>query len=429
MNLLKEKVYEGLRSNFFKNILTQLLGTGIAQLIPVLATLVLSKIYSPEDFGLYASFLAYSAVLIVLVGGNYHYAIVLPKKKQDAIDILNISLIITLILSLLIFVVIIIFRNFFEDRLGLQMSIYYLPLYVFFYGLWMSLTNLSIRQLSYKNIAIAKIAQAFIYTFVSVFIGCLFYHETGLIIGKGLGLASGVFFLYLTTDISFKKISLSRLKNNALKYINYPKYGIFPALLNTISLQAMVFALQLFYTEEILGYYGFTLLVLTAPLALIGASYKDVFYQKIVSFINLNQYRKAYRLFLISALSLSFVGILMGTTLFFFGEKLFEIFFGKMWIVSGKFASILAISFAVKLVVSPLSSIFNATNQLKKAAIWQSLYFLSTLTLLTVCAYCFKMEIIKLLTIFMIHEVLLYLIYFFIQHNLIHEMLKKEELS
>ena len=86
MNGLNNKTKQVLKTPFFKNIVTQLLGTGIAQLIPVLATLLLAKLYNPADFALYTNFIAVSAVLMVMVGGNYHFAIVLPKKDNDKED-------------------------------------------------------------------------------------------------------------------------------------------------------------------------------------------------------------------------------------------------------------------------------------------------------------------------------------------------------
>lgn len=425
---IKDEVTSVLKTNFFKNIFTQLLGTGVAQVIPVIATLALSKLYTPVDFGIYANFLAISAVLIVLVGGNYQYAIVLPKKKEVANNIFIISLLITSTLSLVIGFVILIFKNYLERALGLEESIYYLPLYVFFYGSWLSLTNLSIRQLAFKNNAISKVIQALTFTVVSIFIGYFFYSSAGLIIGKLLGITLAGIFLFKMTDFSFSKINIDQLWEVALKYKDYPKFGIFPAFLNTVSLQAMVFALQLFYSKEILGFYGFTLLVLTAPLALIGASYKDVFYQKIADLINLKDYTKAYNLFIKSALLLASMAVIMALTLFFFGEQLFGIFFGDVWVESGKYASILAISFAVKLVVSPLSSVFNATNKLKIAAVWQTLYFISTIVLLTTCTYFLKLDIITLLIVYMLHEVLLYFIYFVIQYNLIRNLASKESI-
>lgn len=424
---LNKKAQEAFGTLFLKNIVTQLLGTGIAQIIPVLATLILAKLYSPSDFALYTNFIAFSAVLIVMAGGNYHFAIVLPKKNKDneANYIFVISLLITLLIALLIGGLAIIFESTLQKTFGLQDSLVYLPLYVFTYGAWLAFTNLSIRQMSFRSIAISKVIQALVYSLVGILIGYYLFRTTGLIIGKWLGILGGVTFLYFTTKFSIKGIKRSELKKIAIRYKNYPKFGIFPALLNTISLQAMVFTLQIFYSEDILGYYGFTLLVLTAPLALIGASFKDVFYQKVASLINEDQHLKAQQLFINSSKILTIIAIFMALILFLWGEALFKLFFGIKWITSGQFASILGLSFAVKLVVSPLSSIFNATDNLKIAAVWQTAYFFSTILLLIISAYVLRLEIQTLLIVYMIHEVLLYLIYFVIQHNLIHKTSKK----
>ena len=214
-------------------------------------------------------------------------------------------------------------------------------------------------------------------------------------------------------------MAFGNLKEMAKAYIDYPKYGIWPAFLNTISLQALVLILTKFYTTDDLGYFGLTLMVLSAPLGLIGASYKDVFYQKIAALMNEKRYREALAFFRKSAVALLAMGLPICLLLYFFGEPLFGFVFGEKWERSGEFASILAFSFVVKLVVSPLSSIFNATNTLRTASKWQVLYFISTFVTMIYCASILKLPVEQLLLVYVIHEIILYGIYFIMQHSTI----------
>jgi len=215
----------------------------------------------------------------------------------------------------------------------------------------------------------------------------------------------------------------------AKTYIDYPKYGIWPSFLNTISLQAMVLILTQFYTTKDLGYFGLTFTALSAPLALIGTSYKDVFYQKIAALMNENRFKEALSFFKKSALALLVMGIPICLVLFFFGEPLFGFVFGKKWSRSGMFASILAFSFVAKLVVSPLSAIFNATNTLRIASKWQVLYFISTFVTLGYCAVILKLPVEQLLVVYVIHEIILYGIYFVVQHRTIKTYKKDQRIN
>jgi len=237
----------------------------------------------------------------------------------------------------------------------------------------------------------------------------------GLVIAKIFGLVVSWLFLSKKSKTSFKLIPFHELKEVAKTYSDYPKFGIWPSFLNTISLQALVLILTRFYTTDDLGYYGLTYMVLSAPLALIGASYKDVFYQKIASMMNAKRYAEATIFFKKSALALFIMGIPICLILYLFGESLFGFVFGNKWSRSGEFAAVLAFSFVVKLVVSPLSSIFNATNTLRTASKWQVLYFLSTFFTLVYCSKVLKLSIEQLLVVYVIHEIILYGIYFIIQ--------------
>ena len=122
-----------------------------------------------------------------------------------------------------------------------------------------------------------------------------------------------------------------------------------------------------------------------------------------------------------SAIALLAMGLPICIILYFFGEPLFSLIFGSKWGRSGEFAAILAFSFMIKLVVSPLSSIFNATNTLRIASRWQVLYFISTFVTLLYCAYILQLEVMVLLTVYVIHEIVLYGIYFWWQHRTIRQ--------
>ncbi len=398
------------------------MGTGLAQALPFLATPLLTRMFSEEDFALYTSFFATASIFAVGVGGKYHLAIVLPKEEVKAKKILALSIYITIAYSFLLAVLLPLFHSFFPDNL--KTVLYYVPFYVLFFGLWSSYINVSIRHKTFTYNAYAKVLQAIGYIISAVGIGLSQIVGYGLIIAKIMGTVVSWLFLSKKLTIRFKLFSLRSLVPVAKEYIDYPKFGIWPSFLNTISLQALVLVLTRFYSTDDLGYFGLTFMVLSAPLGLIGASYKDVFYQKIAALMNEKQYIQAIGLFKKSALALFIMALPICGILYFFGEPIFAFVFGEKWVRSGEFASILAFSFLVKLVVSPLSSIFNATNTLRIASRWQVLYFITTFATLLYGAHIAKLEIISLLFFYVINEIILYGIYFWWQHRTIAKFVK-----
>jgi len=405
-------------SEFLKNVSSQMLGTALSQILPFLATPLLTRLYTEEDFALYTSFFAIASIFGVAAGAKYHLAIVLPKHEEDANKIFTLSIYITLAYTILIAVFLPFFKEFFPENL--QSVLFYVAPYVLFFGVWSAYINLSIREKTFASNAKAKVIQAIGYIAVAIGIGISTMLSFGLVLAKISGIVFSWLFLSKQSKTSFKFMPINELKDLAKTYIDYPKYGIWPAFLNTITLQALVLILTRYYTIDDLGFYGLTFMVLSAPLALIGASYKDVFYQKIASMMNAKRYVEANAFFKKSALALFIMGIPICLVLYFFGESLFGFVFGDKWSRSGQFASILAFSMVMKLVVSPLSSIFNATNTLRIASKWQVVYFLSTFAVLVYCAKFLKLPIETLLMVYVVHEILLYTIYFVIQYRTIN---------
>ena len=84
-----------------RNILVLASGTTLAQSIPIAVSPILTRIFSPEDFGILAVYIAIVTILSVVVTGRYEQAIMLPKSQRDAVHIVILSMFIALIFSLI----------------------------------------------------------------------------------------------------------------------------------------------------------------------------------------------------------------------------------------------------------------------------------------------------------------------------------------
>lgn len=405
------------KSEYFKNIFVQIFGTGVAQLIPFLITPLLSRIFTKEDFAVYTSFIAFVAVFSVACGGRYQYAIVLPKKNEDAEEIFFISIFLNLFYALILQVIVSLLYIFSIDIFNLQDSILLVPLYILCQGLWLSATNLAIRQKKFKRNALAKIVQTSSNATSTLFFGFAGLLN-GLIFGRLVGVILSVFYqMRKLSARPYSQIRISELKATALKYISFPKHTIYPSLLNAFSTQAPVFFIGEVFAEEILGYYGFTLLVIAGPLSIVSISFRDVFYQKISEAFYLGKIKSVYRIYKINLLILALIGTPVVLIFFFFGEPIFCLIFGAEWKDSGVYSSILTIGFVVKFVVSPLSVIFNVTDKLKTLKFWQITYFFTSISTLLVISSYFDFSILNFLKIYVFHEILLYLFYLFLQRR------------
>lgn len=83
------------QSEFSRNVLTLMTGTSIAQAIPLAISPILTRIYTPEDFGIFALYMSVASMIAVTATGRYELAIMLPKKDDDAMNIVALSIVIS----------------------------------------------------------------------------------------------------------------------------------------------------------------------------------------------------------------------------------------------------------------------------------------------------------------------------------------------
>ena len=99
------------KTAFGKNVLTVMTGTGLAQIFPVLISPILTRIYTPEDFGFLAIYLVGLSLLTIVATGKYENAIYLPKTHKAVSRILDLSLNLSIIISVLLMSLIVIFGH------------------------------------------------------------------------------------------------------------------------------------------------------------------------------------------------------------------------------------------------------------------------------------------------------------------------------
>ena len=162
------------KSEFSQNVFTVITGTTVAQGIPILISPLLTRIYTPEDFGLFALFLSITAIFGSVSAGKYELAIMLPKKQDEALNIFVIGFVVTFVISISLFILIFLFNDYFSNILGntkINQWLYFVPLAVFFIGIWNLLNYFNNRVKNYKNIKNANILKSLTLAFLQLSIG------------------------------------------------------------------------------------------------------------------------------------------------------------------------------------------------------------------------------------------------------------------
>ena len=115
--MFKLKNNPHLKSDFLKNVFTLLSGATVAQIITLISIPILTRIYTPEDFGYIAIYLSIANIVAAFSTGRYELAIMLPKKRIEALAIFKGSFKIAVIVPLTSLVAII-FLKIFDHKIN-----------------------------------------------------------------------------------------------------------------------------------------------------------------------------------------------------------------------------------------------------------------------------------------------------------------------
>lgn len=393
---------------FLRNTITLFSGTFIAQALPVLLSPVITRLYSPADFGNLTLFVSIIAVVGSVAAAKYEMAIVLPAKQKDAQLLAWASIILVSVTFLASTIVVSLFSTSLLDYVG--QGLHLLPLSIAFVGFTNILTYWHGRNKDYLLLSKKKVAQSVGNGIAQVSLSHLSKYLNGLIIAY---IAGQVLFVGASGKKSLLQLWQSRrfITGDAMREMlrKYRKFLFFytpSALLDNASLQAPVFMLSTFYSVATTGLFGLTYRIVNIPLSLISSAIGQVYYQKIAEMRNEGQDLRPY--VIATAKKLFFLSLPPTLILLFVGEFLFSIVFGKEWAASGYYAQILAIPFAIRFTASPLSSVLVVNDKLNVLALWQGVYFITTVGILYIGTHY---PVTTFIYLYGINEVILYLVY------------------
>lgn len=364
------------QSAYARNVLTLMTGTTLAQAIPIAISPILTRLYSPEEFGRFALYMAVASIASVLVTGRYELAILLPRRDKDALHIAALAMVLSAAISAVLLLVVLFFAQPIAALLGdaaLAPWLYWVPASTLLLGLYQSLNYWSNRKAQYKRLAISRTVQSGSAALAQLGSGYAGSGAVGLVGGQITGqvLATSVLARLIWREDHRLIRALRPLRSWALakKYINFPKYLIVAHGFNTASGQMPVLLLSALFNTAAAGFFTLTQRVMAAPMSLIANALGDVFRQEASqAYIHQGQCKTIYektfkRLLLIAGVPFA--------VFFFVAPALFAWVFGEQWRVAGEYAQILTPKFFSDFVVGPLSTMFMIAEKQRLDLLWQ----------------------------------------------------------
>lgn len=381
-------------SHFSRDVLTLVTGTTIAQIITILSSPLITRLYGPEAFGFLAIFTSITSIIGVVVCLRYELAIVLPQSDEEAANVFGLCIIIIFVMSILSIPFLALSSQFLELILKssqIRAYIWLIPPSIFLSGSFLALNYWNTRTRQYHRLSIVRVIRSGSVVATQLEFGFTGYATGGILIGANiLGQLASTFVLgiqIMRDHVSFfrQHITVEGMFAVFKRYSNFPKYDIWSALFNTVALMLPVFILTAFFNPTIVGYYALGLMVLEFPLSFIEGAIAQVFFQEAAEAKNISQ-QKLKKLVLQTIKPLIFVVFFPVILFILIGPEIFSVIFGARWEEAGNYVRFLSLWIGIGFVSSSISTLFSIFQKQQFTLIFNILQFVSQMVALLIGA-------------------------------------------
>jgi O-antigen/teichoic acid export membrane protein len=356
------------KGNFGRDLLSLLSGNIFSQLLLLIATPFITRLYSPEEFGAMSFISSCIVILALLTCLRYDQAIVLPKNNNDAYQIVILSLVISLAMMAVFSIFLLICKEYVNMRVKYGALLWLIPIGALVTGWNNLLVSWNVRNKLFTAIAISQATMIIVSICIKAFFGIIGKPlSVWLILGNIFGMLFGAILLLCLNFNNFRTFkltfSISQILYQAKKYKKFPLYGTINGFLESIAQHLPVFLLSYLFSPAIVGYYGLGSIVLRKPIQTIGISVSKVFYQRAASY---NACEKSIEPILRKAtLGLMIIAIIPFGVLFLFGDKIFSYIFGIEWEKAGIYCQILVPWLFLVFINKPSAQVVLVKQELK----------------------------------------------------------------
>lgn len=350
------------KNTFLRGVIALSGGTVGAQVILIAASPLLTRLYTPEMFGVMAVFVGFSTVLSTLATWRYEIAIPQTENDQAAASLA----VLCFSLSLLMFVIsgagVFLFYDAIVPLFGLEEIaglVWLIPLFILSLGIYQVLTFCNYRQKRFGIVAASTVSKN-----ISTTSAQLVFYTFGplaLLGGQLLGQLISVAVLWRSAFVLIRqKVTLNTIKYNAWRFRKYPMFSSWSGFTGGMAQQAPILMFAALFSPIEAGLYSLAYRMVSLPGSLVGGAVANVF---------LPHAAEAYRDGALDALLINVHLILarlaMPASVFvaIVAPDLFAFVFGSEWRDAGHYAQWLTMMLYAQFIYSPVSTSFGIINR------------------------------------------------------------------
>lgn len=361
-------------------------GTVAAQVLNTIILPVISRIYSPSDYGVMAVYSSVLAITTQVVSLQYHLGIALPKRRLYAYALTVSSLLIQLLMISIFTILLSICGDYVLSMLSLSTVIPYkflIPVGLLSVGIYNTLTQLCIREGLFGAIGRTKVSQCISGAVVKIGLGVLGFCPSGLLLGTIASQAGGITTLAkgLRKQKVFYCPQKYLLRRVLIKYRKLPMYSTWEAVLNSIGTHFSPMMLSGMYSLREAGLFSMACSILQIPTIFVGSALGQVFLQRAAGAQNNGNLRQISMRAYILMLRIGFFPILL---ISFIAPGMFAVFLGPRWADAGIYAILLVPYIAYNFTYSSMTMLYMILNKQEMALLHECIYMVLRITALVI---------------------------------------------
>ncbi|WP_368863206.1 oligosaccharide flippase family protein [Staphylococcus hominis] len=339
------------KNKFLSDSFLMILSSGISQLILIATTPLISRLYSPTEFGEFTIFSNIAMILIPIINARYDLLIINAENRHKANVLSQISFLISVLIVIFLVPIVIIFSFIYPKYILDMIFIIITLLLVSFTNIF---TNYLNRERDYKSLSFINILRSASMTVIQIVFGIIHFGSLGLIIGFSFSYILGIGIGYRTFKKHFYIVkNKQELKKDFLEYKNQLIYSTPSILLNSLSFSIVIFFLGILYSSKEVGVYGMAIRILGIPVTIISLGLSKIFMQRANDYyLKIGNFRNLLLRFTGALIVLS---IILYVPFYFLSGSLVNLILGKQWIETIIIMKITIPLFAIRLIVSTVS--------------------------------------------------------------------------
>ena len=337
------------RHSILREGFTLFSGNVVAQAITLAAYFIVTRLFTPEDIGIYNMFFSYIEVIIIFSTGKYEMATVLADDDREAMAVssyaLRLNMMVSLVLILSVVAIVCLGNSVGTLVLGSSsgMSLtnvawlmLLIPPMVFFCGTSRVYTFLFNRRRRFESIAGSDVVGSTVGVVLKVVFGFLsriasVWSTLGLPVATVVGkAASNLNYAVRLRSLGYPMdITRDERRAAARKYRNFPLFTMPKDFINSLSANLPLIWLALYFDKGEVGLFALALTFVFRPVNILNNIFEKLLNVRVAEKVRQREHvaRDIGRFFLV----VNLVALPVVVVAFLYGGDIFAFLFGDRW--------------------------------------------------------------------------------------------------